>query len=236
LDLAHLTKVPGSSGVAAITVDSSGTNRIAVYLGASATLTPADAEKALELCADAAIMVSQLELGHDVVRAGLRKAHSLGQTTVLNTAPYRALTPDVLEATDWVIANEVEAEELLRDTGIGPDIALNNETARSSISEWAERLGTNLIITLGEAGAIGVERGASPHQATAPAVSAVDTVGAGDCFVGFFVALLDEGFTWQQAIDGAVIAASQSVQHPGAQASYPSGVDAQEIRDSLSGQ
>ena len=79
-------------------------------------------------------------------------------------------------------------------------------------------------------------RGSSPHQATAPAVSAIDTVGAGDCFVGFFVALLVEGVTWQQAIDGAVIAASQSVQHPGAQSSYPSGADAAEIRDALSNQ
>ena len=236
LDLTHLRKVPGSSGVAAITVDPSGTNRIAVFLGASATLTPGDAEKALESCADAAIMVSQLELGHDVVRAGLQKAHSLGQTTVLNTAPYRALTPDVLEVTDWLIANEVEAEELLRDTGIDPHPALNTETVASSVSQWAERLGTNLIITLGEAGAIGVVRGSSPHQATAPAVSAIDTVGAGDCFVGFFVALLVEGVTWQQAIDGAVIAASQSVQHPGAQSSYPSGADAAEIRDALSNQ
>jgi len=57
--------------------------------------------------------------------------------------------------------------------------------------------------------------------AEAPAVSAVDTVGAGDCFVGYFVSLMSHGHHWQDAATGAVIAASQSVLTPGAQASFP---------------
>lgn len=233
LDLTHLVRVPGPSGVASISVDSVGTNRIAVFLGASSTLTPHDTEGAIAECGSATILVSQLELGYDVVLAGLQTARSIGLTTILNTAPYRALTPDVLEATDWLIANEVEAEELLRDFGLDSDFVLDREHVLSSITAWAESLGTNLIVTLGELGAVGVAMGQAPYVSKAPAVDAIDTVGAGDCFVGFFAALLDGGFSWQQAIDGAVIAASHSVQHPGAQSSYPSRVAADEIRRSL---
>ena len=233
LDLTHLARVPGPSGVASISVDSVGANRIAVFLGASSTLMAQDAEKAIAGCDGATILVSQLELGHDVVLAGLHKAHGIGLTTILNTAPYRALTPDVLEATDWLIANEVETEELLRDLGLDSDFAPDPELVSSSIAKWAESLGTNLIITLGEQGAIGVERGDAPHVSKAPAVEAVDTVGAGDCFVGFFAALLDSEIPWQRAIDGAVMAASHSVQHPGAQSSYPSQHVAGDIRRSL---
>jgi len=57
-------------------------------------------------------------------------------------------------------------------------------------------------------------------------VSAVDTVGAGDCFVGYFVSLMSHGHHWQGALQGAVAAASESVQKPGAQSSYPSRTDA----------
>ncbi len=233
LDLTHLVRVPGPSGVASISVDPLGTNRIAVFLGASTTLTPDDAKGAITEFSGATILVSQLELGYDVVLAGLHTARSIGLTTILNTAPYRALTPDVLEATDWLIANEVEAEELLRDFGLDSDFVLDREHVLSSITAWAESLGTNLIVTLGELGAVGVAMGQAPYVSKAPAVDAIDTVGAGDCFVGFFAALLDGGFSWQQAIDGAVIAASHSVQHPGAQSSYPSRVAADEIRRSL---
>ena len=53
-------------------------------------------------------------------------------------------------------------------------------------------------------------------------MTAVDTVGAGDCFVGYFVSLMSHGSHWQGALQGAVAAASESVQRPGAQSSYPS--------------
>jgi len=55
-------------------------------------------------------------------------------------------------------------------------------------------------------------------------------VGAGDCFVGYFVSLMSHGHHWQGALQGAVSAASESVQKPGAQSSYPSRADAEKFR------
>lgn len=221
LNLDHLGQHDTASGVASIMVDGSGANRIAVFVGASGRVTADDAIRAVDSLSDGKFLISQLEITPDVVSAALRRAKERQMTTVLNTAPYRPLGPEILAHTDWIIANEGEAAALLADAGIADGISETPSGIASEITSWSEALGLNLLITLGPAGAVGQARGEEPFLASAPPVRAVDTVGAGDCFVGYFVALLDQGFTWQQAMMGAVHAASWSVQHPGAQSSYP---------------
>ena len=226
LTLDHLKRLDTPSGTATIMVDPSGANRIAVFVGASGMVTGEMAEKAISDVVSATFLVSQLEISLEVVSRSIRQAKSLGMTTVVNTAPYRPLTQDLLEATDWIIANEGEAQALLTDAGLNAEVGEDPEVVLGQISSWSAHLGVNLVITMGPRGAVGYADGGQSFHASAPPVSAVDTVGAGDCFTGYFVALLDQGFSWQQALAGAVHAASKSVQSPGAQSSYPPAGDA----------
>ena len=226
LTLDHLSRLDTPSGTATITVDSSGANQIAVFVGASGMVTPDMAEKAIGNMLSAKYLVSQLEISSEVVERSIQHAKSLGMTTVINTAPYRSLSSELLEATDWIIANEGEAEALLRDSGLNVEVGEDPEVIRDQMSSWSEALGVNLVITLGPRGAVGCAAGELSFHASAPPVTAVDTVGAGDCFTGYFVALLDQGFSWQQALAGAVHAASRSVESPGAQSSCPPATDA----------
>ena len=226
LTLDHLQRLDAPSGTATITVNPSGANQIAVFVGASGMVTPDMAEEAIGTMASAKFLVSQLEISPDVVTKAIHQAKSLGMTTVINTAPYRPLTTDLLEATDWIIANEGEAQALLRDAGLDARVNDDPQVALEHIPAWSSALGVNLVITLGPRGAVGYAAGERSFHASAPPVSAVDTVGAGDCFTGYFVALLDQGFSWQQALTGAVHAASTSVEAPGAQSSYPAASDA----------
>jgi ribokinase len=62
-------------------------------------------------------------------------------------------------------------------------------------------------------------------------VTAQDTVGAGDCFVGYFAAHLIEGLPWRNALAGGVLAASDSVARAGAQSSYPQRSQAEHFRN-----
>jgi len=119
---------------------------------------------------------------------------------------------------------------LLSKVGMFDSVEGSVEKLEAAIPQWSKALGCNLVVTLGSKGALGftVEDGA--FFAEAPTVSAVDTVGAGDCFVGYFVSLMSEGNQWQGALKGAVTAASESVQRPGAQSSYPSRTDAEKFR------
>ena len=186
LALDYLDRHDLPTGVANITVDEEGRNRIVVALGASQRLTPNAVIDALDHFDGVEIVVSQLEVGLDVVEA----------------------------------ASLVGADSA----------ALDSRSVRDSIASWAESLGVNLIVTLGGEGAIGCVAGEVRHSA-APAVTAVDTVGAGDCFVGYFCSFLQEGMSWQQAMRGAVHAASLSVQKAGAQSSYPPAEMASSIRE-----
>jgi ribokinase len=176
-------------------------------------------------------LVSQLEISHEAVLAALQAAKEAGATTVLNIAPYSAMEPGILENTDWLIANEGEIDALVRAHGLPLSTALTPEALQVALPQWAEALGCNIVVTLGEQGAIGYVPGEEPCWYSTPPVTALDTVGAGDCFVGYFVALLDQGLTWQQALAGGVIAASESVQRAGAQSSYPDLQQAASIRE-----
>ena len=230
LHLQHLAEVTGSSGNATIYVEDNGANRIAVFLGASATLSASDAKEAIESLKGAAYFVSQLEVQQDIVLAGLETAGECGMVRVLNTAPYSTLREGITANTDWLVANEVEMEGLLGDIGLTASVDIPVDELVVALPEWSEHLGCNLVVTLGSKGAVGCARGEGVFFAEAPSVSAVDTVGAGDCFVGYFVSLMSQGRNWQGALRGAVHAASESVQKPGAQSSYPAKAESERFR------
>lgn len=230
LDLTQLTEVEGPSGVATIWVDSAGENRIAVFPGASSSLTAEDARSSLASHPQARILVSQLEIDQGVVAAALEAGTSQAMTTILNIAPYATLHPGILQNTTWLIANEGEMGALLVDRGIESTADLSSTSVHRAMSRWSQELGCNLLITLGRDGAAGCSLDGDTFRYAAPPVKALDTVGAGDCFVGFFAAFLDHGLTWHQALKGAVLAASDTVAIAGAQSSYPSAQDAQKYR------
>jgi len=231
LSLDHLGRIPGKSGVASIYVDAKGSNRIAVYTGASGTIDEHVASEGVHAHTKPRFVVSQLEISQTAVRSALESGKKMGATTVLNTAPYAPLLPGIVENTDWLIANEVEMEDIVSSLGLDtPDSYTDPSSVGAALPAWSTHVGCNLVVTLGSKGAIGCTVGGEPFAFAAESVTAVDTVGAGDCFVGFFVAFMDSGLTWQQALAGGVIAASESVQRPGAQSSYPSREEADRLR------
>jgi ribokinase len=232
LDLTHLGVVEGKTGVANIYVDEKGANKIAVYAGASGTLDGTVGETDLGALTAGDYLVSQLEIAQEAVLAAVSAAHQAGASTVVNIAPYAPLLPGILEHTTWLIANEIEIADLLRDRTPGqqPEI-ITSRHVEESIARWAKDLGCNLIVTLGEAGAIGSTLDEPAFSFAPQRIEALDTVGAGDCFVGFFVAFLHQGLTWQQALVGGVLGASDSVQRLGAQDSYPDHARAVELRN-----
>jgi len=220
LNLSALRKISGPSGVASILVDDTGENRIAVFAGASASLTASDAVGHLEEFSGARFVVSQLEIDQTVIAATFVAARHHNMVTILNTAPYAEILPQIMENTSWLIANEGEMSALLTDRGIDHSRDMSPADIEANLPQWSNELGCSVIVTLGPKGALGCHEGVVSH-ATAPPVKAVDTVGAGDCFVGFFAVDLERGATWQEAMSSAVLAASESVTKPGAQSSYP---------------
>jgi ribokinase len=214
VDASSVQRVAGSSGVAPIWVEADGTNRIIVVPGANDLVAPGHAAGAIRDMAGLDVCVGQFEIPQAVTAAAFVAARQRGATTILNPAPAAPISPDLLAATDWLIPNEIEFGILSGSPG---------EPSEASMTAFAERTGTRLVVTLGARGAALVETNGLVRQVAATAVAAIDTTGAGDAFVGAFAVGLASGLEEVAAIRLGIACASDSVTRPGTQASFPDG-------------
>ncbi|WP_328783456.1 ribokinase [Streptomyces canus] len=204
----HLRTIEGPSGTAHIVVDDEGGNAIVVIPGANGTvdhLAPGD--EGLIASADALLL--QLEIPLAAVLAGARSARDHGVRTLLTPAPAQPLPPELLDATDLLVPNEHEAATL---TGRSDPFA-----AGAALLDRVPRV----VITLGAAGSVYLTRDAEPLAVPAPHVTAVDSTGAGDTYVGALAVALGEERPIREAMAWAATAAALSVQREGASASMP---------------
>ena len=211
IDTTHVHRVPGSSGVAPIWVESDGSNRIIIVPGANRDLTPEQAARAVRELAEVTVVVGQLEIPQEVTAAGFAAARERDAITILNPAPAAPLDADLLSLSTWLIPNEVEFETL---AGQPPD-------DDAVLVSFASDTGTCLLVTLGTEGVALVSDSGAVTRIPAPQVDVVDTTGAGDAFVGAFAFGLARGMHPLDAIRLGNDCASDSVTRPGTQSSFP---------------
>ncbi len=206
------------TGTAIITV-AKADNTIVVIPGANALVDAADVAAPLLTKGD--IAVSQFEIPLVTIAAFFKRARAAGATTILNPAPAIEFDRELLGLVDILILNESELGFLtkteLRDTD---DNARIIEAVRS-LHTGKHRI---TCVTLGKRGALALVRG-EPLIIDGRTVNAVDTTGAGDCFVGAVAALLAGGKSIRDALNYANAAASICVQRMGAAPSMPTAVE-----------
>ena len=202
------------SGVALITVDSTGENSIVVAPGSNGNLLKEDVPSVIFDTGKFEILLLQLEIPIDTVEYSAVSASEHGIKVILNPAPARELSDNLLKHTWLITPNETEAEAI---TGLRITDITSVERAAELIQERGVK---NVIITLGEAGAyIKSENytGLIPGIKVKP----VDTTAAGDVFNGALAVAISEGSDLKDAVVFANKAASISVTRMGAQASAP---------------
>ncbi len=180
------------TGVALIVVDEAGENQITVAPGANRHLLPTD----LDLSGFDAV-IAQLEVPIDTVMAAANETDTM---FVLNAAPVRELPVALIEACDVIVVNEVEHAEL------------------SGVLAHADAI---IITTLGARGARARRGSEEIGHASAPAVNAIDTVGAGDAFTAAVTVALCEGREISDALAWACGAGALTATRRGAQPSLP---------------
>ena len=215
IDTSFVRRAAGSSGVAPIWVDAAGTNRIIVVPGANLEVRPDVAAEAVVAFAPQ-VVIGQFEIPQSTTAAGFAAAREAGATTILNPAPGAPVESQLLGVTDWLVPNETEFALVT-----GQSLAGAADAESAIISDTAERLGCSLVVTLGERGAIVASPGGQVATVETPLVTAVDTTGAGDAFVGAFAVGLAMGMTPVDAARLGCAAAADSVTRLGTQASYP---------------
>ncbi len=188
-----------STGLALITVAASGENQIVVAPGANAAfhadlleLPPVDA------------VIAQLEVPMATV---LRAACIADHFFCLNAAPARPVPREVLDHTDLLIVNEIEARAM-----------------GASLAGYRGLLAT----TYGGDGAVLSRHGEEIARARPPQVEVVDTTGAGDAFTAALTLGLASGMDPQMALERACIVGALTTTRPGASSS-PRAADVQRL-------
>ena len=210
------------SGTAIITI-ADADNTIVVVPGANALVSADDV--AAPVLSKGDIAVSQFEIPLTTITAFFKRARAAGATTILNPAPAIACGPELLDLVDILILNETEL-------GFFTHTELHDSDAPARFVEAARRLQTAangiICVTLGKRGVLALVRGEASMIA-GRAVKAVDTTGAGDCFVGALAAQLASGTAIRDALNYANAAASICVQRMGAAPSMPTAAEVDKI-------
>ncbi len=196
VDVRHVTRDDGESGVALIIVDEAGENVIVVAPGANRRLLADDVVSALA-AGDAEAVICQQEIPHEAALAARAAAGREERKAFFcfNAAPARGPLDPRLEP-DLLVVNRYEYEE------VGPFRGL-------------------VALTLGAEGAVLLQDGQELARARPPRIEAVDGTAAGDAFCAALVLSLLEQREREEALARACAAGALAASRHGAQPSLP---------------
>lgn len=206
--------------------EATGDNAIIICPGVAGTISTADVEARADVISQAAVFVTQLEQPLAAAHRGLEIARAAGVRTILNPAPAAAIPRETLALCDIVTPNESEAEAI---TGLSVGSVDQAERAARAFLDMGVGAA---ILTLGEKGAIYVDRETAVHVPPFSAGPVVETTGAGDAFNGGLAVALAEGMLPVEAVRFGCATAAISVTRPGTAPSMP---DRSEIDALLAG-
>jgi ribokinase len=217
VDLTFVTDAEAHTGTAIITV-ANANNTIVVVPGANAMVDADDV--AAPALARGDVAVSQFEIPRPTITAFFKRARAAGATTILNPAPAMRTAVELLNLADILVLNETELGFLT-----GAKLHDSDDPVRfadaARLLAGADKI---VCITLGKRGVLALIQG-EPLVIPGRVVTAIDTTGAGDCFVGAMAAQLAGGKPIRDALHYANVAASICVQRMGAAPSMPTAVE-----------
>ena len=208
------TSKGNTTGCSLVTVELSGQNRICMVAGSNLDYTADDVAALEQLVKNANVVVTQCEMKEEVVPALAALCKKHGVKFILNPAPARRLSDEVLSSVYVLTPNETELGII-----VGKKIETDDEYV-SAAKELLQKGVKNVVVTLGSNGCLLVNADTVRHIKSYK-VKAVDTVGAGDSFTGSLAALIDEGYTPEAALPVCSAVGALAVLKEGAIPSMP---------------
>lgn len=207
------TDTDTTTGVAAITVEASGQNRIVVVPGANGRFV-LDAAALGAALQGAGGLVLQFETPLPQVLGAAEMAHAAGCPVVLNPSPIQPLPDAMWPLVHTLVVNEVEAAALA-----GQNVVTPADAAQAAQALRAKGP-AQVVVTLGAAGAVAADAAGNRYH-PGLVVKAVDTTAAGDTFLGALAVALARGEPLDAAVREGIRASALCVTQPGAQPSIP---------------
>lgn len=202
------------SGISLVTVSSSGENKIVVNQNCNALISKEDIESKTELIKNSDLVIIQYELPEIILEQIFEICKNNNVDVLVNPAP-ALLNENLITGAKFFIPNEHEFE-LLSGLSQISETSFNHKLLAFRKKYQIE----NLIVTCGKNGVIWVADDYIKTFQGNP-VKAIDTVGAGDCFVGSFSTKYVETNDIAKSIKFANAAAALSVTRKGGSASIP---------------
>lgn len=212
VDVSTVMLVDGPSGHAIIQVDDAGENAIILFPGANHETSRQELADLLAAARPGDWLLLQNERNGLEELIPLAVAHGL--KVAFNPAPMDSSVARLpLQQCSLLFVNRTEAALLC---GLAVE-----SSAEALLDALAAQLpGAEVVLTLGGEGAWHQQAGLRRHQPALPVV-AVDTTGAGDTFVGYYLAALQANLPVEECLRRAATAAALGVQRAGAADSIP---------------
>jgi ribokinase len=214
ISTAHARVVGGDTGLAVVLVESSGQNCIVLNAGANGEMSLDQVNDAAPAIREAGVLVCQLESAWSCTHLAMQIANQAGVPVLLNAAPARVLSAEIMGLIDLLVLNESEAAVL---AGCSPNERFDAPQVALHLLSLGAR---TVLLTLGEHGVVRASPEGVRHF-PAPQVQALDTTGAGDAFIGAFAAARCAGLRLDDAIELGQRVASHCVTQVGAMSSMP---------------
>ncbi|WP_212945695.1 ribokinase [Heyndrickxia oleronia] len=205
IDTKYVEPVTGEKSGTAHIILAEDDNSIIVVKGANDYVTPEYVENALDVIKQADIVLIQQEIPEETVEYVANICNELNVSLLLNPAPARRLSQNIIDKARYITPNEHEASLLFE--GLTKEEALR-------------KYPNKLFITEGKNG-VRYFNGQSEVLIPSYQVEVVDTTGAGDTFNAAFAVALSERKNIDDSIRFANRAASLSVTKFGAQGGMP---------------
>ncbi len=205
VDVTHVDRAEAATGHAIIMVDELGENSIVTFAGANYAQLVGNIEDALDAAKPGDILALQTEVSHLAEAAQI--ARKKGLFVVYSAAPFKPeIAKKMLAQVDLVVLNEIEAGQLAE--------AMGQPVEKIPVA--------NMLVTRGARGALWRDQvTGDTNEVSAFAVEPVDTTGAGDCFIGYVLAGLDQGLARPAAMRLGAAAAALQVTRPGTADAMP---------------
>eukprot|EP01038_Epipyxis_sp_PR26KG_P012017 gene12017-16086_t len=219
-----------STGIATILVNNDGQNIIVIIPGANMELRLTEGSNevlALEnIIKRSNVILCQNEIPLETTLLTLKLAKKHNRITIFNPAPALVNLHEIISYCDILCPNETELSTLV-------SMPTTTETEIVDASLKLSSYGCKIVIvTLGEKGACLVQNNKASFF-PAISVQTVDTVGAGDSFIGSLASNVSRGSTIEEAIKNAIFCSAMSVSKKGSQKSYLTLAEIAEINHPL---
>ncbi|MEI2666126.1 ribokinase [Rossellomorea sp. LJF3] len=201
----YVEPVTGQKSGTAHIILAEGDNSIVVVKGANDLVTPEYVEKTADFLKTCDLIMIQQEIPEETVEYVADLCNKIEVPLLLNPAPARKISQNVIVGASYLTPNEHEA-----------DVLFNGMKPSEALKQYPDKV----IITEGAAGVL-YHDGTKEIMVPSFEVEVVDTTGAGDTFNAAFGTAVAEGQTMEESLRFANRAASLSVTGFGAQGGMP---------------